>query len=513
MSIQIDPKQLKITLDTNIPIGNNYEKDILTFGTLISDKLKEVRITPTQYPYFTYQVKYDESVLGFYAYDEVVKTFFKKELFLNRLCNSSDIIKAEENESDPNVLKKRRENMDNNVMLMLKYLLPTKWPVVNNHFSSYDMFKMKDPMNTLFFNPFLTRNYVNLKLSSGAYSLKKVVWLNDIINLVDINTLENINTLAANYSNNDLIKNRDTHDELMGKIKECYEKKCDISELTYLGMLIRSDPYEIVVDVELFEGEMKDGDEKDVKCPYYSDYLGEQLKEIMRPNRNPVRGKLPKKPLFSITSKISKKKGFVEKEELDEKTKAKRKDEDAEYIEVDEGERKKYELYSKKFFEEERQGKLQAKLKKYDINPKGFFIYLSEDLTPIIKYINSEQRENPGKDDKPKTTETLEDFNIKEKLEFPNFSINSNQRPETTKPLNIDEFVEKKIAQYSERKKTDRSFKERFEEEKFKLTLAKKFVYSIASQAKAQSPPPPKNIGGKTQKRRRIKKRYTRRRY
>ena len=92
MSTKIDPKQLKITLDTNIPIGNNYEKDILTFGTLISDKLKEVRISPTQYPYFTYQVKYDESVLGFYAYDEVVKTFFKKELFLIRLCNSSDII-------------------------------------------------------------------------------------------------------------------------------------------------------------------------------------------------------------------------------------------------------------------------------------------------------------------------------------------------------------------------------------------------------------------------------------
>jgi hypothetical protein len=309
MSTKIDPKQLKITLDTNIPIGNNYEKDILTFGTLISDKLKEVRISPTQYPYFTYQVKYDESVLGFYAYDEVVKTFFKKELFLSRLCNSSDIIAINEGETDYDVLKKRRENMDNNVMLMLKYLLPTKWPVVNNHFSSYDLFKMKDPMNTLFFNPFLTRNYVNLKLSSGAYTLKKVVWLNDIINLVDNNTTDDIKTLAAKYSNKKLIDSASAseEDDLMGKIKKCYEKKCDVSELAYLGMLITSDPYEIVVDVELFEGEMKDGDEKDVTCPYYGDYLGEQLKELMRSNRNPVRGKLPKKPLFSITSKISKK--------------------------------------------------------------------------------------------------------------------------------------------------------------------------------------------------------------
>jgi len=498
----VEAKQIKITLDTNIPIGNNYEKDILTFGTLISDKLKEVRISPTQYPYFTYQIKYEESVLGFYAYDEVVKTFFKKELFLSRLCNSSDIIKAEETESDPNVLKKRRENIDHNVMLMLKYLLPTKWPVVNNHFSSYDLFKMKDPMNTLFFNPFLTRNYVNLKLSSGSYSIKKVVWLNDIINLVDLNTIEDINafnTQAAKYSNKELIdkvKNEVNMKEenkkgLMEQIKECYEKKCSVSELTYLGILIESDPYEITVDVELFEGEMKDGDEKDVKCPYYSDYLGEQLKEILRPNRNPVHGKLLKKPLFSITSKISKKKGFIEKEDLDEKTKAKRKEEDTEYIEIDEQDRKKYELYSKKFFEEERQGKLQAKLKKYDINPRGFFIYLNEDLTPIIKYINSAEG----------------DAEIKEKLKLPDFAVTQNQRVDPSKTLNIDEFVEKKIAQYSERKKADRSFKEKFEEEKFKLTLAKKFVYSIASQAQ------PKKMGGKTQKRRRIKKRYTRRRY
>jgi hypothetical protein len=287
---------------------------------------------------------------------------------------------------------------------------------------------------------------------------------------------------------------------LIYKIKQCYEKKCDVSELTYLGMVISSDPYEIVVDVELFEGEMKDGDEKDVTCPYYGDYLGEQLKELMRPNRNPVRGKLPKKPLFSITSKVSKKKGFIEKEELDEKTKAKRKEEDAEYIEIDEQERKKYEFYSKKFFEEERQGKLQAKLKKYDINPKGFFIYLSEDLTPIIKYINT--------DDKDK-----EDSKIREKLTFPDFAISQNQIINSRKTLNIDEFVEKKIAQYSERKKTDRSFKEMFEEMKFKLTLAKKFVYSIESQAQVQVQPAPKKTGGKTQKRRRIKNRYTRRQY
>jgi hypothetical protein len=291
----------------------------------------------------------------------------------------------------------------------------------------------------------------------------------------------------------------------MENIKKCYEKKCDVSELTYLGMLIADDPYEIVVDVELFEGEMKDGDENDITCPYYGDYLGEQLKELIRQNRNPVRGKLPKKPLFSITSKLSKKKGFIEKEELDEKTKAKRKEEDAEYIEIDEQERKKYELYSKKFFEEERQGKLNAKLKKYDINPKGFFIYLTEDLTPIIKYINSVETEKVAKEE--------EDYKIREKLAFPNFSINPNQRLQNSEPseINIDQFVEKKIAQYSERKKTDRSFKERFEEEKFKLTLAKKFVYSIAAQALLLEQP--KKKGGKTQKRRTIKKRYTRRRY
>ena len=155
MSIKIEPKQLKVTLYTNIPVGTDYEKDTLTFGSLLSPELKDVRIPTTQYPFFTFQIKYDESVLGFYTYDEVVRTFFKKDLFLSRLCNSSDIIGINKNETNVDVLKKRRDNIDNNIMLMLKYLLPTKWPVINNHFNSYDLFKLKDPMTTLFFNPFI----------------------------------------------------------------------------------------------------------------------------------------------------------------------------------------------------------------------------------------------------------------------------------------------------------------------------------------------------------------------
>jgi hypothetical protein len=488
MSIKIEPKQLKVTLYTNIPVGTDYEKDTLTFGSLLSPELKDVRIPTTQYPFFTFQIKYDESVLGFYTYDEVVRTFFKKDLFLSRLCNSSDIIGINKNETNVDVLKKRRDNIDNNIMLMLKYLLPTKWPVINNHFNSYDLFKMKDPMTTLFFNPFITRNYVNLKLSSGVFSLKKVVWLNDIINIVD--KLEDIDfeqlkkQYTIKYSNKNLIDALSDEDTLTD-IKSCYKKKCKNSELTYLGMQIETDPYEITVDVELFEGEIKDGEEKNIKCPYYSDYLGEQLKALMRTQKKEETGKLIKNPLYSIQSKISKKKGFIEKEEVDEKTKAKRREEDTEYNEIDEQIRRNYEVYSNPFFEQQKQGRLKAKIKKYDINAKNFYAFLQQNLNNFLKFITNDKSD-------------INNLEAEVKL-----TLTDKRGYVLSTELGINDYIEKKMEQYADDKNKKQITKEVYDEMKLKYDLTIEFLKLIRT----------KKSGGKTQKYNRIKKRHTRRRY
>jgi len=501
MSIRVEPKLLKVTLYTNVPVGNDYEKDILTFGSLMSPELKAVRIQPTQYPFFTFQIKYDEAVLGFYSYDEIVKTFFKKDYFLTRLCNSSDIIPHKEGElksesilesigeDKASVNKKIRENINNNMMLMIKYLLPTKWPVINNHYNSYDLFKLKDSMGTLFFNPFISRKYVNLKLTSGIYSLKKVVWLNDMLNLIDkfddeTNTYDESKTTIGKYSNQRTI-DEIINEERYSEVKSCYKKKCKDSDLIYLGIQINTDQYEASVDVELFEGEIKEGDEKNIKCPYYSDFLGEQLKELMRPQKKEEYSKLGKNPLYSIQSKISKKKGFIEKEEVDEKTKAKRKEEDSEYNEIDEKLRRNYEVYSNPFFEQQKQGRLKAKIKKYDINAKNLYAFLQQNLNPFLKFITQDSKDINKLDETVKLTLT----------DKRGYQIATN--------LNITDYIEKKMEQYADDKTKKQITKEVYDEIKLKYDLTTEFIKLVKS----------KSSGGKTQKRNRIKNRHTRRRY
>jgi hypothetical protein len=499
MSLRVEPKLLKVTLYTNIPVGNDYEKDILTFGTLISPELKNVRVQPTQYPFFTFQTKYDETVLGFYSYDEIVRTFFKKDLFLSRLCNSGNIIpykkddldnlvKLEEiGEDKDSVNKKIRENINNNIMLMLKYLLPTKWPVINNHFNSYDLFKLKDSMGTLFFNPFISRKYVNLKLSSGVYSLKKVVWLNDMLNLIDKiddTIYDDARNQIVKYSNQRTIDKTSTEQDYE-EVKSCYKKKCKDSDLVYLGIQIDSDQYEASVDVELFEGEIKEGEEKNIKCPYYNDFLGEQLKVLMRPRRKEEYSRLGKNPLYSIQSKMSKKKGFIEKEEVDEKTKEKRKEEDSEYNEIDEKLRRNYEVYSNPFFEQQKQGRLKAKIKKYDINTKNFYAFLQQNLNPFLKFITQDSKNINELDDKVKLTLT----------DKRGYQLATN--------LNITDYIEKKMEQYADDKTKKQITKEVYDEIKLKYDLTIEFIKLVKS----------KSSGGKTQKRHRIKNRRTRRRY
>jgi hypothetical protein len=169
MTEEIKPVELKVTLYTNIPSGNDYENDVLTFATLSSESLKEVKIKPTAYPFFSFQIKYDESIISSLSYADVVKTFFDKEEFLNKFGNAADAIPLKEENQTSEYYKKRTENINNNVMIMIRYLLPTKYPVVNNHYNSYDLFRGKDPMHTLFFNPVSSGNYVYLKLFPFLY--------------------------------------------------------------------------------------------------------------------------------------------------------------------------------------------------------------------------------------------------------------------------------------------------------------------------------------------------------
>ena len=413
---EIKPVELKVTLYTNIPSGTDYENITLTFSTLSSEDLKDVKIKPTTYPFFSYQIKYPETILAALSYADVVKTFFDKDEFKYKFGNIGDILTIDENEiaalNEDNkknekieYYNKRTDNINNNVMLMLRYLLPTKWPVVNNHFNSYDLFKGKDPMNTLFFNPFSTSKYVYLKLTGGTFTMKKLIWLNDFLNHPDYkNVFEESVTeikLKNGKSSNSLLQEQLDKDQnqqdLLENIKRCYLSSCkNEMPLTYVGMQIDTDPYEIVVDVELFENEVKSGEESKIKCAYYGDYLGEELTRLLKQNRMKIKhpkGLIVKMPLFSTTNMSSRKQGDIDKEEIDKDKKEKRKKEDTEYNDIERDLRMNYENVVNKFFDNMNKGALKTRIKKIDINKKNFYNFLEENLPKLFRYIISTDSE------------------------------------------------------------------------------------------------------------------------
>jgi hypothetical protein len=409
---EIEPIELKINLITNIPDNvNDYEKEIFTFSKLYSPDLKvEKRIRSNAFPFFTFQVEYNEAALSGLTYSQIVETFFDKDEFFERFASNYFIpLKPPEREEEKEAYySTRTSNINKNVMLMLKYLLPTRFPVINNHFSSYELFKSIDPMRTLFYNPFSSGQFIYLRLSSGIYTLKKVIWLNDFLNHPEYKKLLEDSTIkvAKTSSNRKLSINGITFSE----IKSCYETKCKSSELQdllYVGMFINEDeskdPYEIFIDVELIESEIKPEEEGDIKCPYFSEYLGEEFTRLVKEittkrKKKKLKGEVVKYPLYSKENKTSRKKGdFVTEVEKDENKLRIKKEEDERYEEVDSTRKINYDKLLTKIFDDivgnriESHKTIKGPVKRYNINKKNLYFHLEEgenrSLTEVLNYI------------------------------------------------------------------------------------------------------------------------------
>jgi hypothetical protein len=490
-----NPVELKIILYTNIPNGNDYETSDLTFSTLVSEDLKYLvnKIKPTAYPYFSYQIKYPESSLVKLSYEDIVKTFFIKDKFIQKFKDVVDIIEQHDdknNQISEDYYKKRTENINNNVMLMLRYLLPTKWPVINNHFNSYDLFNGKYPFNTLFFNPFSNSKYIYLRLSSGTYTVKKVIWLNDLLNNPEYkkNILNNNNFTVNNSSNNKLTNKLNKED--FEKIQDCYTSSCNNKELAYFGMKLNSTTYEIIVDIELFENEIKSGEENNVKCAYYSDYLGEDLSRLLKQRKKikKHKGLINKMPLFSTKTMTSRKRGDINKEEIDEEKREKIKREEYEYNMIDRDIRDNYEQTIDKFFIKTNKLNIKSRIKKFDINKKNFYIFLEANLPELLEFISSNNSDKVINDVKKENKYTYvsgtETKSLKDK---------------------INEEIVNKLAEYTKITNTGVMSKTDYEKLKANFDLGKDLSNFVAD----------KNIGGRLTKKKynKIKRRYTTRRY
>jgi hypothetical protein len=423
--LKFEPSEIKINLYTNIPSTKDYKTVPLTFGMLSSPDLKiEALIKPSQYPFFLFQVKYEESVLSKMEYSDVVKTFFIKDEFIDAFNTSSTELlshnfdtTSDDSEGMKEYYDKRTANIDYNIMLMLKYLLPTRFPVINNHYNSYkNIFLGESNVRTLLYNPFSTRKPIFLKLDGGTYTVKRMTWLNDFLNHPVYKKIVNTGNVSknGNSSNKELVdfitKLKNENDiekkKIFQDIKRYYkgergQETDNVDNVIYTGIQIMGqDPstYEIYVDIELFDGELKPEEEGNVKCPYYGDYLGNQLEDIIKEanKKKSAEETIPKiikkNPIFNTTSFTAKKQEVTEgEEEVDEKTKAKREQEDRKYTSyVDEEQRNMYESIMIPFFKDMKvKPDINAIIKKYDINYKNFYTeFLSErrrELEILIK--------------------------------------------------------------------------------------------------------------------------------
>jgi len=479
-------RELKITLVTNIPKENDYEKETLTLGTIYKPELKLEDIKPNQLPWFTFDVGLDESILKNLTYSDVVKTFFDKDLFLSKIEKSNDILIPE---IEKNYYQERRRIIHKNIMLTLKYLLPTKFPVINNQFNSYDIFKSNDSLNTLLFNPLSGGDFIYLKLSSGLYTLKKAIWLNDFLNNPDYSKkFTDISAKISGSSSNEVLQdNIKSFDEnIIKEIKRCYEKTCmkPYSDYIYTGIkLFDNDPYEIYVDVELLEEELKPEEIGKIKCPYYGEYLGEELTRLLKdsnPKKKPLRGKIDKKPLFSIKTMTSRKIGLLEK--LDDKQKLAKIEEDKKYNEIDDESKQNYEKTITPFFKyvQESKGLIKNNVKKYAINMKNLYLFLDDqNFSDLLNYlIEDDERKN----------EVLKKI-------FNSYPYGNYSRIKTK----IDERIEA-IRKEKMRKNIE---SEDFNKEKTKFDLTKEFLeYLKTTNETVKKLIEPKTTGGRSIKKR-----------
>jgi len=188
-----------ITLSTNVDdvhapsqsYGNQTFKEPKQNIDLTSSMLnyerpvREFPVPLTKYPFFTQDVEYDSTVLLNFPYYKLVEIFFNENSFrtllINRLpVNDIDKMKPEELE------KIRFENGRKNVLVMLFALFTTAYPIKSDISESLAQLSYKwskEKLKQLFYDITVKADtFTYLTIHSKKYTVKRAVWLNDILN-------------------------------------------------------------------------------------------------------------------------------------------------------------------------------------------------------------------------------------------------------------------------------------------------------------------------------------------
>jgi len=185
MSINVE--ELKIKISTNIP-GKSSSLIDFKRSLLHHPELSDVSSELNELPYFTFDVTYPLYNLRYLTYRERIEFFFNKEKFTQRLLAFSkektilDIQNIETEEDQKKYYKKRDYNIQTNVLAMIELIFPTKFPVTNDMQTSYDFIKGNGIIKYTVLDPMVTNYYSYFKINDEIYTVKKNIWINDVLN-------------------------------------------------------------------------------------------------------------------------------------------------------------------------------------------------------------------------------------------------------------------------------------------------------------------------------------------
>ena len=190
--VEFTIESLAIKIYTNIPDKQNQ---IVNFARSMlyipkptnNDEVIEVEsVALEDLPFFTTDVEYPVNQLNLLDYQSRVNFFFNSGKFVDILrpyyVKEDNVASETVKRTDDSYYEKRERRTRGNIMTMLEILFPTKFPVINDIQTSYDFLKDKQSTRPFWFNPFQTHYFSYLKIGGGTYTIKKTVWLNDMLN-------------------------------------------------------------------------------------------------------------------------------------------------------------------------------------------------------------------------------------------------------------------------------------------------------------------------------------------
>ena len=185
-------ESLAIKIYTNIPDKQNqivnFTRSMLHIpkSTNAEEESEIENVILAEIPFFTIDVEYPVDRLNRLTYHERVNFFFNAGKFAELLrpyyVKEENQPVGESPDDSDNYYDNRERRTRRNVMTMLEILFPSKFPVINDIHASYDFLKDKQSTRAFWFNPFQTHYFSYLKIGGSTYTIKKTVWLNDMLN-------------------------------------------------------------------------------------------------------------------------------------------------------------------------------------------------------------------------------------------------------------------------------------------------------------------------------------------